>query len=632
MELQNPLPGRAAGYRFGIFEVDPETPELRKDGRLIGLRPQALQILVTLLNRPGEVVSREELKKTLWDDHTFVDFDQGLNHAIRELRAAIGDVADSPRFIQTLQKRGYRFIAPVEIIAQGPNAPMNVPAADRAGGPDVAIPTVATRPGSKRGQLILGAITAMAATLVAIAYLGFRSNDPWAGAPPGAIVVQPFVSPDDPQLGAGIAEAIKSRLGGQRSVSILSGASPEAFALGGELSIRGSEVSAVIRLQNAAGATVWSEPIKVHRDELFSVEAVLAERVVGALRLRLAAEEQEHLRRQYTRNSEAYGDYLRGRAELVKYTPAGTLAAIAAFERALSRDPDYALARAGLAMASADMYLRFASSQEVERWGERADAEARTALESNPDLAEAHLARAAVARKRDFDWNATMSSSRRALTLNPNLEQARYFMAAAYYHNGFMEEARIEMERGRTLRGADQLEPLRIDALVAMFSGSFAAARGRLEEESRLTSQPIGDTYLALAYYYTGSAERAQSLLEALTDSRSASTATRATAAIAGVLAAQGKPDAARQHLDRVLLRGYRDHHVAYSIGAAYAQLGEDDKAAQWLRTAADTGFACLPFYERDPLLEGLRRQEQFSELRDYVRSRRDVALAGASH
>ena len=138
MELQNPLPGRGSGYRFGIFEVDPQTPELRKGGRLIGLRPQALRILLTLLTRPGEVVSREELKKTLWDDHTFVDFDQGLNHAIRELRAALGDVADSPRFIQTLQRRGYRFVAPVEIIGQGTAAALGVAEAGQAGATAVA--------------------------------------------------------------------------------------------------------------------------------------------------------------------------------------------------------------------------------------------------------------------------------------------------------------------------------------------------------------------------------------------------------------------------------------------------------------------------------------------------------------
>ena len=180
MELQNPLPGRGSGYRFGIFEVDPQTPELRKDGRLIGLRPQALRILLTLLTRPGELVSREELKKALWDDQTFVDFDQGLNHAIRELRAALGDVADSPRFIQTLQRRGYRFVAPVEIIGQGTAAAPGVAEADRAGATAVAANTTAVRPRSRRLPLILGAITALAAAGAATAYLDFRSNDPWA--------------------------------------------------------------------------------------------------------------------------------------------------------------------------------------------------------------------------------------------------------------------------------------------------------------------------------------------------------------------------------------------------------------------------------------------------------------------
>ena len=179
---------------------------------------------------------------------------------------------------------------------------------------------------------------------------------------------------------------------------------------------------------------------------------------------------------------------------------------------------------------------------EVERWGERAEAEARAALALDPDLAEAHLARAAVARKREFDWNATITAGRRALVLNPNLDQARFFVAAAYYHNGYMEEALIEMEKGRSLHGVDVIEPIRIEALVALFSGSFAPARARLEEVSRLSSQAIGDTYLALAYYYSGSVERGRTMLESLASHSSASTAARAGAALAGVLAAQGEP------------------------------------------------------------------------------------------
>jgi Flp pilus assembly protein TadD len=212
--------------------------------------------------------------------------------------------------------------------------------------------------------------------------------------------------------------------------------------------------------------------------------------------------------------------------------------------------------------------------------------------------------------------------------LNPNLEQARFFVAAAYYHNGYMEETLIEMEKGRSLHGVDAIEPIRIEALVALFSGKFAPARAHLEEVSRLSSQAIGDTYLALAYYYSGSIERGRTMLESLANHSSASTSARAGAALAGILAAQGEPAAARLQIERVLARDYRDHHVAYSLGTAYAQLGDVDAAGRWLRIAADTGFPCVPWFERDPLLEPLRRHQEFSDLLAYVRTRRESSLS----
>ena len=137
-----------------------------------------------------------------------------------------------------------------------------------------------------------------------------------------------------------------------------------------------------------------------------------------------------------------------------------------------------------------------------------------------------------------------------------------------------MEEALIAMERARRLHGTDVIEALRIEALVALFSGKFAPAVARLEDVSRLSSQPIGDTYLALAYYYSGSGARGRSLLESLASHSSATTSARAGVSLAGVLAAQGDAAGARAQLDRVLARPYRDHHVAYGLGAAYAQLG----------------------------------------------------------
>ena len=246
------------------------------------------------------------------------------------------------------------------------------------------------------------------------------------------------------------------------SLTAADGSSGATLILSGEVTRSGDQVGVTARLSDARGGdAIWSEPFRVRADELFSLENVIAERIVAALDLRLAASEQEQLRRRYTSNAAAYEDYLRGRADLVRYRPEATRRAIEDFEKALEKDPGYALARAGLAMACADMFLRFAPSGEAERWGERAEAEVRTALHLDPNLAEAHLARAAAARKREFDWATVLSASQRALVLNPNLEQAHFFIGAAYYHLGYFQEALIETDKGRraSRRRPDRPDP-----------------------------------------------------------------------------------------------------------------------------------------------------------------------------
>src|SRR5574339_185349 len=123
--------------RFGVFEFDETTLELTKSGRPVALRPQALKLLALLLADPGAIVPRDRLQRALWPDDTFVDFEQGVNHAIRELRSALGDTADSPRFVQTLPRRGYRFIPPVERVASANVAALTPPVPDPAGEPSV---------------------------------------------------------------------------------------------------------------------------------------------------------------------------------------------------------------------------------------------------------------------------------------------------------------------------------------------------------------------------------------------------------------------------------------------------------------------------------------------------------------
>lgn len=654
---------RHGRFRFGVFELDAGSLELRKHGRLVPVRPQPLKLLALLLAQPGELVSREDIQRALWDEDTFVDFEQGVNHAIRELRAGLGDVAESPRFIQTLPRRGYRFLAPVEPVSGGEGAPSSrefasTPeqravansSADRVFEPATrAVEPIVTPPLTRWPwrTSVAGVTLACVVIIFTVSFAWRTTGDPGPSVHL-VLAVRPFTTPETDSLsGVGLANAISSRLGGQQILSIrpesanaASGgtadsteAKPPRFAthvLSGEIARNGTEISVLARLDELRKGTLWSERILVQASDLYNVENVIAERVVDALQLRLAAVEQERLRRRYTSDAAAYEEYLRGRAALVTYTPDGARSAVHAFEVALARDPGYALARAGLAMAAADMYLRFAPASEVEAWGARAETEARAALDLDPDLAEAHLARAAVARKREFDWAATVESSRRALLLNPGLEQAYLFTAAAYYHLGYMDESRIAMERGLSLHGPDSVEPLRIEALIALFSGNFAPARARLEEVSRVSSQAIGDTYLALAYYYSGSEDRGRAMLESLSAASSASTSARAGVALAAVLAAQHDIAGARARLERVLRLDYRDHHVAYGFGAAYAQIGDDDQAFRWLRIAADTGFPCLPFFERDPLLEPIRHRPGYSELLSYVRTRRDASLSTA--
>ena len=302
-------------------------------------------------------------------------------------------------------------------------------------------------------------------------------------------------------------------------------------------------------------------------------------------------------------------------------TPAGTRAALDAFGRALALDSMYTLAWAGLAMASADMHHRFASGADVAAWGERAPRAARRALELDSTVAEAHLAMAAVARKTEFDWEETLESSRRALELNPSLELAHYFRAAAFYHLGLLKEAARELALAAEIKPETDLERIRTAGVIAFLEGEFAKAVGLLDEVRRTSGEQVADFYRAEAYYYGGDAARAEAILDTLARSPSASASNRGRAALAGVIAGRD-PARARDLLRTIEASGYMDHHVAYGMGAAFAQLGELRQALHWLERAVNEGFPCYPWIARDPLLDPLRREPEFRRWDAAARSR----------
>jgi DNA-binding SARP family transcriptional activator len=312
--------------------------------------------------------------------------------------------------------------------------------------------------------------------------------------------------------------------------------------------------------------------------------------------------------------------YAVGHAHLVHHREADIREAIAAFDSAVSLDRRFARAHAGLAIAAAEMHLRFAPVDEAPAWGQRALKEAQLALALDSTLAEAHEALAAVHRKSEFDWEGTIAESRRAIQLDPSGPQPWFYMAGALYHLGLLPEADRAVHMGLDAQpSADRTEALRTLGTVAIAAGRYSEAAALLQEVQRLSDRPVSDTHLAAAYFYSGERDRAERLLQPLLSSRSASAATRAQASLASFAASRGDQVRARDLLARAE-RGMVDHHVAYSIGVAYAQLGDAASAVRWLRTAWETGFRCYPWYTRDPLLTPLRKDIDYRNLEEEFR------------
>ena len=353
------------------------------------------------------------------------------------------------------------------------------------------------------------------------------------------------------------------------------------------------------------GSSVWGEHYDLARSDLLGLEDTIAEKIASALRVEISTAERERLYRRYTANPAAYELYLKGRAELARLTRESTLAAVDAFESALRQDPNYALAHAGLAMSCALMRLRYAAEGQVVNWAERAHQEAQRALQLDANLAEAHEALAAVYRSAEFDWPRVVEESHRALELNRSLEMPHYYLAVAFYHFGMFDLVEPEVRAGLEINPANRAEALRVRGSTALFSGHFQEAERHLTELRQVSSSQVSDWYLAQAMYFDGQAAAAEEILAALHGSAQAER--RAQATLASFLAARRETEQARKLLQSVENGSYMDHHVAYSIGVAYTQLGDLAEAHRWLTRSTETGFPCYPWFVQDPLLKPLR-------------------------
>lgn len=462
------------GYRFGVFELECASASLRKDGRELRLRGKPFDILLCLLEHPSDLVSRETLRQRLWGTDTFVDFDHGLNAAMNRLRDALGDTAENPRFIQTLPRRGYRFVAPVEPVFAPPPAATPVEASSLPPGPPAAatpLPTSRPRAGWKGG---VAATVAAAAVVAAVAAgVTFWWRGPAVTRP--MIAVLPFHnasgSPDQDYFSDGFTEELIAQLGGlnpealgviarstvaryrdsRQSVNEIGRALNVQYVLEGSVRRRNDRVRITAQLIDVASQTqLWAESYDHDVRDVLMAQRDVAMRVADSLTmsvLRVAVTPRMP-------SAEAYDATLRGRALRLQATESSLSRAQEYFEQAIALDPTYAPAHAGLA----DVYHMLGGpGWEIERPRElllKAQTAARRAIDLDPRQPHGYAVRGMTRLWLDGDVAGAEEDIRRAISLNASFALAHQYLSTVLVVSGRPAEAILSARR------ALQLDPL----------------------------------------------------------------------------------------------------------------------------------------------------------------------------
>ncbi|MFA6957157.1 MAG: winged helix-turn-helix domain-containing protein [Thermoanaerobaculia bacterium] len=602
-----PGPGIA---RFGVFEFDPDTGELRKQGSKVRLQEQPSRILEILLRNSGRVVTRDELRESLWPADTFVDFDHSLNTAIRKLRTALDDSADTPRYVETLAKRGYRFVVPVEWIAPDGAAALAVgsaPASDRA---PAATPGMSVRMRWLRIALIAAAGVAVAGIV------GSKVLKPSPAATMHrAIAVLPIEDPDQATayVSEGIAEAIIDGLSASPSIRVTARTSSFRYGkapldlrvagreLGvtavvtGRLEHRGDEYRLRLELVDTNdGAQLWAKEYRQQASDLDTLRA----RAVRDLAFRLGVTNADRPRA--VKNAEAYDLYLRGRYHWNLRAREDLLRAVEYFQRAVELDPEFASGWAGLANAYGTLVGNsMVPGREEETQLKSIDA-AKRAIELDANNAEAYASLAASKLSYYRDYRGAENDFKRAIALNPSISTAHLWYAHLLQKTGRADEALRESDAGW------QLDPYSLPANTGRCTGRLMARRYddalELAQEAQARDPAMKLTYCsAWANILKGDvAAAAAAASERYPEKATAFESAAAPGSVNGVL---------RVYLENV------PESAEYERAAVHAMLGERDLAFAQLERSFAMHRAYAGFLWVDPRFDSLHDDPQFLDI-----------------
>ncbi len=597
--------------RFAEFKVDPRAGELRKLGVKIKLQEQPLQVLAMLLEHPGEVVTREELQQRIWPADTSVDFENGLNKAINKLREALGDSAENPRFVETLPRHGYRFIASLDRVVEQQGGHL-------AEGRHVGVP-----PQSRRWLAAVGGAAILGSLIFSLNLAGLRERlfGNTAARPIQSIAVLPLVnlSGDATQeyFADGMTEALITELGRLGAFRVISRTSAMHYKaskktlpeIARELNVDAIVEGAVLRSENRVRITtkliratpenqLWAESYERDLRDTLLLQGDIARAIAREVHIMLSPESQIRLasgRRQV--NLEAYDIYLKGRYEASKWTAEGRRKSIQYFEQSIQKDPTYAEAWAGLAnVYGLNAAYRLQAMQAALR-----------ALELDETVPEAHTALALV-KHWEWVWGAARKELQRAIALDPNNAEAHQFSGYNFIYMGRYDEAVAEMQRAVEL---DPFEGNKRNSLGAALL--FARRDDEALEQYRQVPDPDVNSetrHSRMAEIYARKGMRKEAINEVLTALRLAGEKDLAVLVEQKYLSA-GYAEARKTWLRgdiRELQRNAKDGQIrSFRIAGDYAWLGEKDKAFEWLEKA---------FQERDPALINIKSAgERFWDL-----------------
>jgi TolB-like protein/DNA-binding winged helix-turn-helix (wHTH) protein/Tfp pilus assembly protein PilF len=624
----------AGRLRFGLFEMDLPAGELRKHGLKIRIQEQPFQVLAMLVQNAGKVVTREDLQKKLWPADTFVDFDHGLNKAINKIREALGDSAESPRYVETLSRRGYRFLAEVK----DADAPVRSPGLPTQPSEEVRDrPDVTGKLAVHKQLLRLHAWKISAFALLALmASLATWRLHSLMHRPPviRSLAVLPLESlsseASQDYFADGMTDELISDLGQISALRVISRTSVMTYKharkplpqIARELNVDAVVEGTVLRsgdqvritaqlIEAATDKHLWSQSYEGELRDTLTLQNKVASAIADQIRINLNPQEQAALKNTKFVNPQAYEFYLKGRYFWNKRTADGLKVALAYFNQAVDEDPKYAQAYSGLA----DTYALLGDWQYAAMTPKealpKAKAAAIKALELDSTLGEAHNSLAFVLDGFDWDLDAGGKEFRQAIDLNPSYATAHHWFAWHLSLLGRYDEAIAEM------RKAENLDPLSL--IINADLAELLVLAHSYDESIRQSNKTIEmDPNFAMAHN-----QLAQGYLEKHMYSEAVTELEKAVrlsggsptciANLARAYAASGKRGEAIRLLSGLQKRSNPTYSYGSEIATIYASLGNRDQAMNWLEKAYEERFN--PGVLLRPGFDPLRSDPRFEDL-----------------